>query len=254
MKYNQIEKMLKNEIPEGLIKPLFEHFQKANNEFLKENWDYVGNEIGKFIEIAFRIVQNKNLEQYTPINEKLPTITEGFLKVFEQSNNVGEEYRIIIPRALYTMYCIRNKRGMIHINNINPNRMDALYLINSSKWILSEIIRLTSNIDFEIAMKIIDDILHKTIPYIWRNNDIVRVLNTKLNIKEKILILLYSEDKMSVERLFNCIEYKNKTIFKKYILELHKSRFLELDSNEECLILPNGIEYIEQILKRDSIK
>lgn len=251
MKNNQIEDLLKYEIPDELIKPLFEHFQKANNEFLKENWDYVGNEIGKFIEIAFRIVQNKNLEQYTPINKKLPIITEGFLKNFEQANDVGEEYRIIIPRVLYSMYCIRNKRGMIHINNINPNRMDALYLINSSKWILSEIIRSTSNIDFEIAMKIIDDILHKTTPYIWRNNDIVRVLNTKLNIKEKILILLYSEDKMSVERLFNCIEYKNKTIFKKYVMELHKSRFLEIDSNDECLILPNGIEYIEQILKKD---
>jgi len=254
MKYNQIKDILKNEIPEELINPLFEHFQKANNEFLKEHWDYVGNEIGKFIEIAFRIIQNKDLEQYTPMNKKLPTITEGFLKTFEQANNVGEEYRIIIPRVLYSMYCIRNKRGMIHINNINPNRMDASYLINSSKWILAEIIRLTSNIDFEIAIKIIDDILHKTIPYIWKNNDIVRVLNTKLNIKEKILILLYSEDKMSVERLFNCIEYKNKTIFKKYVVELHKTRFLELDSNEECLILPNGIEYIEQILKKDSIK
>ena len=192
--------------------------EEGNNEFLKENWDYVGNEIGKFIEVAFRIVQNKTLNQYTSMNEKLPIINEGFLKNFEQSNNADEEYRIIIPRVLYSMYCIRNKRGMIHINNINPNRMDALYLINSSKWILAEIIRTTSNIDFEIAMQLIDDILHKTIPYVWRNNDTVRVLNTKLNVKEKILLLLYSEDKMSLEKLFNCIEYKNKTIFKKYII------------------------------------
>lgn len=150
------------------------------------------------------------------------------------------------------MYCIRNKRGMIHINNINPNRMDASYLINSSKWILAELIRITSNIDFEIAMKIIDDILHKTIPYVWKNNDIVRVLNTKLNVKERILILLYSEDKMDFEKLFNCIEYKNKTIFKKYILELHKSRYLEFGSNEQCIILPNGIKYVEEILKKES--
>ena len=147
------------------------------------------------------------------MNKKLPIITEGLLKTFEQSYNSGEEYRIIIPRVLYSMYCIRNKRGMIHINNINPNRVDALYLINSSKWILSEIIRLTSNIDFEIA--------------------------TEEEIKQA---------------KSNCIEYKNKTIFKKYLIELHKSRFLELDPNDECLILPNGIEYIEQILKKNLIK
>lgn len=252
MEANQIQNLLKKEIPEELVEHLLEHYQKANNEFLKENWDYVGNEIGKFIEVAFRIVQNKTLKQYTLMNEKLPIITEKFLKEFEQSNNCNEEYRIIIPRVLYSMYCIRNKRGMIHINNINPNRMDASYLINSSKWILAELIRITSNIDFEIAMKIIDDILHKTIPYVWKNNDIVRVLNTKLNVKEKILILLYSEDKMSFEKLFNCIEYKNKTIFKKYILELHKSRYIEFDSNEQCIILPNGIKYIEEILKEQS--
>ena len=189
MKFNQIENLLEIEIPKELIEYLLEHYQKGNNEFLKENWDYVGNEIGKFIEVAFRIVQNKTLNQYTSMNEKLPIINEGFLKNFEQSNNADEEYRIIIPRVLYSMYCIRNKRGMIHINNINPNRMDALYLINSSKWILAEIIRTTSNIDFEIAMQLIDDILHKTIPYVWRNNDTVRVLNTKLNVKEKILYI-----------------------------------------------------------------
>lgn len=247
----QIQNLLKKEIPEELIDNLLEHYQKANNEFLKENWDYVGNEIGKFIEVAFRIVQNRTLKQYTLMNEKLPIISEGFLKTFEQSNNANEEYRIIIPRVLYSMYCIRNKRGMIHINNINPNRMDALYLINSSKWILAELIRITSNIDFEIAMEIIDEILHKTIPYIWKNNDIVRVLNTKLNVKERILVILYSEDKMDFEKLFNCIEYKNKTIFKKYILELHKARYIEFDSNEQCIILPNGIKYIEEILKNN---
>lgn len=254
MKNNQIEKLLKSDIPEELIKYLLEHLEKANKEFIKENWDYVGNEMGKFVEIAFRIVQNKNLKSYTPINKKLPIITEAFLKTFEQSNNAGEEYRIIIPRVLYSMYCIRSKRGMIHINNINPNRMDALYLINSAKWILAEIIRITSNIDFEVAIELIGDIMHKTIPYIWKNEDVVRVLNTKLNVKEKILLLLYSEDKMSVEKLFKCIEYKNKTIFKKYISELHSSRLLELSCNGECIILPNGIEYIEQILKKDSIK
>lgn len=252
MKFNQIENLLEIEIPKELIEYLLEHYQKGNNEFLKENWDYVGNEIGKFIEVAFRIVQNKTLNQYTSMNEKLPIINEGFLKNFEQSNNADEEYRIIIPRVLYSMYCIRNKRGMIHINNINPNRMDALYLINSSKWILAEIIRTTSNIDFEIAMQLIDDILHKTIPYVWRNNDTVRVLNTKLNVKEKILLLLYSEDKMSLEKLFNCIEYKNKTIFKKYIMELHSLRYIEFDANEQCVILPNGIKHIEEILKKDS--
>ena len=103
MKFNQIENLLEIEIPKELIEYLLEHYQKGNNEFLKENWDYVGNEIGKFIEVAFRIVQNKTLNQYTSMNEKLPIINEGFLKNFEQSNNADEEYRIIIPRVLYSM-------------------------------------------------------------------------------------------------------------------------------------------------------
>lgn len=57
---------------------------------------------------------------------------------------------------------------------------------------------------------------------------------------------------MSLEKLFNCIEYKNKTIFKKYIMELHSLRYIEFDANEQCVILPNGIKYIEEILKKDS--
>ena len=57
---------------------------------------------------------------------------------------------------------------------------------------------------------------------------------------------------MSLEKLFNCIEYKNKTIFKKYIMQLHSLRYIEFDTNEQCVILPNGIKYIEKILKKDS--
>ena len=39
MKFNQIENLLEIEIPKELIEYLLEHYQKGNNEFLKENWD-----------------------------------------------------------------------------------------------------------------------------------------------------------------------------------------------------------------------
>ena len=35
-------------------------------------------------------------------------------------------------------------------------------------------------------------------------------------------------------------------------MELHSLRYIEFDANEQCVILPNGIKYIEEILKKDS--
>ena len=113
MEINDIKNILINEYPEKLIDSILECYLKALTEYRKCNWKYVGTEIGQFIENCRRMIEYKLNNSYTALDKKLTIFNEQELKKFENKSG-KEEYRIIIPRLLYSLYAIRSKRGMIH--------------------------------------------------------------------------------------------------------------------------------------------
>lgn len=247
MQINDIKSILINEYPEDLVDIIIKCYLKALTEYRKGNWKYVGVEIGQFIEVCRRIIEYKLNNSYIPLDKKLKIFNEEELKSFE--NKYGkEEYRIIIPRILYSSYSIRNKRGMIHQNHISPNYMDATLLINNAKWIFAELVRLSSlDIDFNKANELIDSIITKENSIIWEVNGKIRILNTRIDTKNKILCILYYKDNQTDSFLCDMLEYKNFSRFKNILKKLHKERLIEYDSNN-CLLSPIGIKEAEEIL------
>jgi hypothetical protein len=186
--------------------------------------------------------------KYTPLSDKLKNFNEKILAEYENHDSkYPEEYRIIIPRCLYAMYCLRNKRGMIHKNHIDPNRMDATVLLNNTKWVLAELFRLVSKLSFEDTESVINTIICKETAMVWNNGICLRILDTKMSAKNKVLCLLYIKDGQTDTELRNAIEYKNITDFKKLLKSLHKDRLIEY-LNSKCLISPLGIEIAEKLL------
>lgn len=250
MQINEIENKLKNKYPAELCSAILGAYLKSIAEFRKHNWKYSASEIGAFIENSFRIVQYITQGKYTPINKQMPTFNQSLLNTFENApTTIDESFRIIIPRILYSMYCIRNKRGVIHPNAINPNRMDSQLLNNSAKWILAELYRLSICTNFESAENIINSIMDKEIDIIWDNGNCLRILDTKIATKNKILCLLYIENKQTSDKLQFSIEYKNKSNFKKILNQLHTQRLIEYQ-NEECILTPIGERKAEEIFNK----
>lgn len=108
MEINNIKNILINEYPEKLIDSILECYLKALTEYRKYNWKYVGTEIGQFIENCRRMIEYKLNNSYAPLCQTLTNFNEKELKNFE-SKPGKVEYRIIIPRLLYSSYAIRNK-------------------------------------------------------------------------------------------------------------------------------------------------
>lgn len=247
MEINDIKNILINEYPEALINNVLECYLKTLAEYRKCNWKYVGTEIGQFIENCIRILEYKLNNSYTPLCQTLSNFNEKELRNLE-SKSGQVEYRIIIPRLLYSSYAIRNKRGVIHTSHINPNYMDATLLINNAKWILAELVRLSSNIDFDKANELINSIISKENNIIWEINGKIRILNTKIDTQNKILCLLYYKDNQTNSFLCDMLEYKNFSRFKDILKKLHKERFIEYD-NTNCILSPKGKLKAEEILK-----
>jgi hypothetical protein len=251
MQRSDIESSLTSEYPAEVVNLLLGNYLSAIGEYRKENWKYVGNEIGQFVECSRRMIEYKITGQYTPLTVKLAIFNEKILNQWENSpTTIPEEYRIIIPRIIYAMYCIRNKRGMIHKNQIDPNRMDATVLLSNTKWVLAEFFRLTSNKTFNETIDIIDSIISKETSVVWDNGTLLRILDTKMSCANQILCLLYLKNNQTDKDLLKAIEYSNPSRFKGILYTLHKLREIEFSSSI-CTISPKGIQKAELILNKN---
>lgn len=245
---NQIENLLNSEFPHELVKKIIEIYYKSICEYRKKNWQYFGNELGRFIEIAVRMVESKTEGTYKKLEEKLPIFNESRLKNFEQSvlsDNIS--YRILIPRQLYSMYTIRNKRGMIHINEIDPNYMDATLLLNMEKWVLAEFIRNSTKLNYEESLKLIEGIMTKENIVVWVEEDIFRILDNKISLEERILCILYYKNNINERDLFKLAEYSNISIFRKKLITMHKEQKINYSASK-VTISPIGTNIAENIL------
>lgn len=247
MTRNSVEQALTVVYPQEIVSSLLTSYENALREFKKNNWQYTGNEMGQFIETARRLLEFQLKGKYTPMIIKLSNFNEKVLADYENSPSKPEEYRIIIPRILYSMYCLRNKRGMIHKNHIDPNKMDASLLLNNSKWVLAEFFRLVSTKTFEETEEIINGIMCKETSIIWDIGNDLRVLDTKMKNVNKILCLLYFKDGQSELSLQKSTEYKNSSDFRKILKKLHTEKLIEYTS-DKCLLSPIGSEKAEALL------
>lgn len=248
MTRNDIQLTLAVAYPNELIESLLTSYENALVEYKKGHWQYFGNEVGQFIEVARRIIEYQLNGTYTSLTDKLSIFNEKLLMDFERKGSeISEVYRIVIPRILYAMYCLRNKRGMIHKSHIDPNKMDATVLLGNTKWVLAELFRIVSTLSFDETEKIVDSIMCRETSIIWDTGTTLRVLNAKMSARDKILCLLYTKNNQSENDLRNSIEYKNVSEFRKILKALHKEKMIEY-TVEKCSISPVGIKKAESLL------
>lgn len=250
MRRSDIQNILATAYPLELVDSMLTAYENALAEYKKGHWQYFGNEIGQFIEVTRRMIEYHLDHRYTPLANKLANFNEKVLTAWENyDTSFSEVYRIIIPRILYSMYCLRNKRGMIHKNHIDPNKMDATVLLGNTKWVIAELFRQVSSLSFEETETIINSIMIKESSIIWDTGTCLRILDTKMSSKDKILCLLYVREKMTDAELQDSIEYKNTTNFKKILYALHKEKFIEYNS-AVCILSPLGIERSEHLYSK----
>ena len=106
--------------PEELVDLLIDYFREIDRNYRLEKWKPSELDSGHFVEVARRVIENQLFGSYTPVGSSLGSFNSGILTRYE-SGSGDESYRIIIPRVLYAVYCVRNKRGVGHVGAISPN-------------------------------------------------------------------------------------------------------------------------------------
>jgi hypothetical protein len=226
---------------------------KALNEVLRNyrerRWEPSELNGGKLCEVVYTVLRGHVDGRFPPKAAKPPNMVDA-CKALEQSTvaRFPRSVRIQIPRMLVALYEIRNNRGVGHVGgDVDPNFMDATVVVAMSKWVVAELIRVFHAVPVEEAQRLVDGLIERTLPIIWRVGNTVRVLEPSMSARDKAVVLLYhANDWIREDQLREWAEYSNPSMFRDILLKCHKQKLLEYDpKTRRATLSPAGIRYVE---------
>lgn len=236
-------------VPSVLTKRLLGEYVEAKRRFHLGDHQPTAVDAGRFAEAALRIVEHALFQSHTPLTKSLSPLNAQRLAAFEAATSARESLRIHIPRALFSVYAIRNKRDAAHLNDgIDANLQDATYVIGVLDWVLAEFVRIYHNVSPAVAQTIIDNLVVREVPVI-EEIDGQPVLSTNLGVSDQILVFLYRtgrDDGLAVAELQRQMRHPDRSNLTKAVKNLDKKGLVLLHpSSGKAHITSSGMADVE---------
>lgn len=236
----------------GLRTELIKSFSEIVRNYRERRWEPSELNGGKLCEVVHSILQG-HVDGKMPAKASKPRNMVDACKALENSASAfPRSIRIQIPRMLVALYEVRNNRGVGHVGgDVDPNGMDAKLVLESSKWIMAELIRVFHDITIEEAADAVERLTERTLPIVWEVGNTKRVLDPTLSKKDQTLLLLYSSNGPVREaELVKWVEHSNSSGYRRDVLRTaHRDRLIEYDQTKgEAHLTPVGVQYVEEHL------
>lgn len=192
-----------------LVEQLLSEYISQERRFVLRDWEPSTLDGGQLAEASARIiyhVDSRNLNRRKSVDDCLSYVEDP-----KQSNPHHFPERkaaLHLARVLRTIYKFRSDRGAVHIDpQYTANHLDAKLVIENSRWVLGELLRIFWTGDRTKVASAIREILQYEIPVIGKFENIVLVQRTDCSVEEEILLLLQygGEAGLSQQQLTNWI-------------------------------------------------
>jgi len=142
---------------------------------------------GKFVESVVQALQYLATGTY----DDHPAVDRA-LSAAESLKVLDDSLRICTARVARSMYTLRNKRGIGHKGDVDPNEYDLDFLHSAAQWIMAELVRSVSGCTMERANSLVRQIRAPVGGIVEDFGDRKLVL-LELPLRDEILVLLHSE-------------------------------------------------------------
>lgn len=239
------------EIPVSLRDELLLHFSAVATNYREGRWEAAVLNAGKLCEVVYTILRGRADGSYPDRASKPANMIQACRKLEEVDPlRLDRALRIQIPRALVPLYEMRSNRGVGHTGgDVDPNHMDAMYAVAACQWIVADLVRAFHAVDTKTATQIVEALIEREVPLIWEVNGVKRVLDPKMGIRDRLLVLLYGHiGPAPEEQLRRWAEYANPSRFRSEILKsLHAEAMIHYDNQQKVIVLsPLGKRYVEE--------
>jgi hypothetical protein len=248
-----VDPALLQAVPQELREELLAAYGSILKNYRERRWEPAELNGGKLCEVAYTILQGFVDGTYPKKSTKPKNMVDACHDLERASStSFPRSVRIQIPRMLVSLYEIRNNRGVGHVGgDVDPNHMDAVCVLQMSKWILGELVRTFHGVSTDVAAAAVDAIVERTVPIVWEVGGNLRVLQPEMRMKDRALVLLYhSVGPVAENDLVAWIEHSNASVFRRDVLRpAHKKKLLEFDAGAGTVhISPLGIDYVESVI------
>lgn len=242
-------------LPAKLREELVDSFSEIVKNYAERRWEPAELNGGKLCEVAYCVVKGI-VDGKFPKRASKPRNMVDACRNLESATGVPRSVRIQIPRMIVALYEVRNNRNVGHVGgDVDPNHMDAVCVLQMSKWIVAELIRVLHEQSVDEAAALVDALVEREVPLVWKVGDKMRVLDPDLSYKDATMVLLHAvAGSVSESDLFAWTEHPNVSNYRRDVLRKeHKSRLLEYDQDAGTVELsPRGVEYAESLLVKDA--
>jgi hypothetical protein len=248
-------------IPAGLRDPLVASYLEIVKNYAEHRWEPAELNGGKLCEIVYSVLSGALCGTF-PTKPSKPANMVDACRALEKlpavSTRAGDRsLRILLPRALTTLYEIRNNRNVGHVGgDVDPNHLDATAVLSMASWVVAELARIYHNISTKEAQESVDALIERKDPLIWEVGEVRRVLDPSMPAKDQALLLLHQRPGwLSDKSLAASIEYSSVAMFRTRVLApLHADRRLEYNRDTgEARISPKGSRDVEERLLKTRI-
>ena len=240
-------------LPDKLRDELLGSFGEIVKNYAERRWEPAELNGGKLCEVVFSIVKGSHDGAF-PARASKPRNMVAACQALEKEPAGGSprSVRIQIPRMLIALYEVRNNRNVGHVGgDVDPNHMDAVCVLQMSKWIVAELIRVLHDMPVDEAAHLVDALVERETPLVWKVGSKLRVLDPAMSMKEKTLVLLHaSVDPLNEKQLCDWVEHSNASVYRRDVLRrAHQAKLIEYDrSTGTVQISPRGVEVAEVLL------
>lgn len=238
------------QLPSQLRADLLQAFAEIVRNFAQGRWEPAELNGGKFAEAAYSVCEGL-VTGSMPSRAQKPSNMMDACKALEKTS-APRPIRIQIPRMLVALYEIRNNRSIGHVGgDVDPNHMDAVCVLQMAKWVMAELVRALHQMPVDDAAALVDALVERETPLVWKVGGKRRVLEPKMSMKDRTLLLLHGVvGSVSEEEIRDWVEHSNSTNYRRDVLRrAHKDKLLEYDPQTRTVVIsPTGIEYVEERL------
>ncbi len=249
---DELIKILSANLPNEIVITMLDEYQHIKQQFLLRKFQPSELNAGRFGECVMRILEYLNTGEHTPFGTQLRS--EQIIKSIENNKVHTDTIRFLIPRLVRVILDVRNKRDVAHVGGeVNPNYSDARVVISCADWILTELVRHFYSCSMDKAQQIVTSINEIRIPIVAEVDGFIRIQDTTLGTRQKVLVILYytQPKKVNDAQLAKWIKYTNISRFKNSILSKLDSEAMIHYEKGLCTLLPKGSIFVEKNIPLD---
>lgn len=249
---SKLEAELASKVPNDILKSLLDEYQHIKQQFFLGKFQPAELNGARFCECVLRLLELLSTGVYTPFGNELRS--PKIITDIEKNTSLPDTIRVFIPRLVRVVLDVRNKRDVAHVGGeVSANYSDSLLVVHATDWILVELVRHFHTCPIAEAQKVVSSITETKIPIIAEVDGFVRIQNTNLDAKAKVLVILYYKkpNKVKDTDLARWSKYANVSRLRSQILSQLDNEALIHYIDDSCSLLPKGVAFVERTIPFD---